>query len=176
MVKLGTTQAQRKLFFNLQKEKDRLEAEGYSPEPKRLAHNLGVKEREVVEMEQRMAARDLSVDAPLDAGDESATFLDFLADQSPNAEEAVSTLEYQQLIRRKLTDFARTLEGKEEVIFNQRLFAEEPSTLQDIGDQYGISRERVRQLESRLKKKLKEYLVRELPDLTDLDIGQPDAG
>ncbi len=176
MVKLGTTQAQRKLFFNLQKEKERLEAEGYSPEPKRLAHNLGVKEREVVEMEQRMAARDLSVDAPLDAGDESATFLDFLADQSADAEEAVSTLEYQQLIRRKLTDFARTLEGKEEVIFNQRLFAEEPLTLQDIGDQYGISRERVRQLESRLKKKLKEYLVREIPDLTDLGIGLNDAG
>ncbi len=176
MVKLGTTQAQRKLFFNLQKEKERLEAEGYSPEPKRIAHNLGVKEREVAEMEQRMAARDLSVDAPLDAGDESATFLDFLADQSANTEEAVSTLEYQQLIRRKLTDFARTLEGKEEVIFNQRLFAEEPVTLQDIGDQYGISRERVRQLESRLKKKLKEYLVRELPDLTDLDIGLTDAG
>ncbi len=176
MVKLGTTQAQRKLFFNLQKEKERLEAEGYSPEPKRLAHNLGVKEREVVEMEQRMAARDLSVDAPLDAGDESATFLDFLADQGANAEEAVSTLEYQQLIRRKLTDFARTLAGKEEVIFNQRLFAEEPLTLQDIGDQYGISRERVRQLESRLKKKLKEYLVREIPDLTDLDIGLADAG
>lgn len=175
MVKLGTTQAQRKLFFNLQKEKERLEAEGYSPEPKRLAHNLGVKEREVVEMEQRMAARDLSVDAPLNAGDESATFLDFLADQSANAEEAVSTLEYQQLIRRKLTDFARTLEGKEEVIFNQRLFAEEPLTLQDIGDQYGISRERVRQLESRLKKKLKEYLVREIPDLTELDIGLADA-
>ena len=176
MVKLGTTQAQRKLFFNLQKEKERLEAEGYSPEPKRLAHNLGVKEREVVEMEQRMAARDLSVDAPLDAGDDSATFLDFLADQSANAEEAVSTLEYQQLIRRKLMDFAQTLEGKEEVIFNQRLFAEEPLTLQDIGDQYGISRERVRQLESRLKKKLKEYLVREIPDLTELDIGLADAG
>jgi len=175
MVKLGTTQAQRKLFFNLQKEKERLEAEGYSPEPKRLAHNLGVKEREVVEMEQRMAARDLSVDAPLNVGDESATFLDFLADHSANTEEAVSTLEYQQLIRRKLTDFARTLEGKEEVIFNQRLFAEEPLTLQDIGDQYGISRERVRQLESRLKKKLKAYLVREIPDLTDLDIGLTDA-
>lgn len=175
MVKLGTTQAQRKLFFNLQKEKERLEAEGYSPEPKRLAHNLGVKEREVVEMEQRMAARDLSVDAPLDAGGESATFLDFLADQGANAEEAVSTLEYQRLIRRKLTDFAQTLEGKEEVIFNQRLLAEEPSTLQDIGDQYGISRERVRQLESRLKKKLKAYLVRELPDLTELDIGLTEA-
>lgn len=176
MVKLGTTQAQRKLFFNLQKEKERLEAEGFSPEPKLLARNLGVKEREVVEMEQRMAARDLSIDAPLDAGGESATFLDFLADQSFNAEEAVSTTEYRQLVRHKLADFAQTLEGKEEVIFNQRLLAEEPLTLQDIGDQYGISRERVRQLESRLKKKLKDYLVREIPDLMDFDIGLTDVG
>jgi RNA polymerase sigma-32 factor len=171
MVKLGTTQAQRKLFFNLQREKDRLEAEGFSPEPKLLAQKLGVKEREVVEMEQRMAARDLSVDAPIDAGDASTTFLDFLADKGLTAEEEVSTSEYRQLISQKMANFAGTLEGKEEVIFNQRLIAEEPLTLQDIGDQYGISRERVRQLESRLKKKLKEYLLRELPDLTDLNIG-----
>ena len=175
MVKLGTTQAQRKLFFNLQKEKERLEAEGFSPEPKLLAENLGVKEREVVEMEQRMAARDLSVDTPIGAGDESATFLDFLADQGLNTEEEVSGAESRQLIRHKLTAFARTLEGKEDVIFNQRLLAEEPLTLQDIGDRYGISRERVRQLESRLKKKLKEYLVRELPDLTNFNVGLTDA-
>ncbi len=175
MVKLGTTQAQRKLFFNLQKEKERLEAEGFSPEPKLLAEKLRVKEREVVEMEQRMAARDLSVDTPIDAGDESATFLDFLADQGLNTEEEVSGAESRQLIRHKLAAFARTLEGKEDVIFNQRLLAEEPLTLQDIGDRYGISRERVRQLESRLKKKLKEYLVRELPDLTDFNVGLTDA-
>ena len=175
MVKLGTTQAQRKLFFNLQKEKERLEAEGFCPEPKLLAANLGVKEREVVEMEQRMAARDLSVDAPIDAGDESSTFLDFFADQGLNTEEEVSEVESQQLIRHKLAAFARTLEGKEDVIFNQRLLAEEPLTLQDIGDRYGISRERVRQLESRLKKKLKDYLVRELPDLTDFDVGLTDV-
>ncbi len=176
MVKLGTTQAQRKLFFNLQREKDRLEAEGFSPAPKLLAQNLGVKEHEVVEMEQRMASRDLSVDAPIDAGDGSTTFLDFLADKGLTAEEEVSTSEYRQLISQKMADFACMLEGKEEVIFNQRLLAEEPLTLQDIGDQYGISRERVRQLESRLKKKLKEYLLRQLPDLTDLNIGLTDRG
>ena len=80
------------------------------------------------------------------------------------------------MISQKMADFACMLEGKEAVIFNQRLLAEEPLTLQDIGDQYGISRERVRQLESRLKKKLKEYLLHELPDLTDLDIGLADRG
>src|SRR2546425_7234624 len=161
MVKLGTTQAQRKLFFNLQREKERLEAEGFSPEPKLLAQHLGVKEEEVVEMEQRMAARDLSIDMPLDGNEESATLLDLMADQRATAEEEVAATEYHQLISEKMAEFARTLRGKEQVIFTKRLLAEEPLTLQEIGDQYGISRERVRQLESRLKKKLKDYLVRE---------------
>ncbi len=71
MVKVGTTQAQRKLFFNLQKEKERLEREGFVAEPKLIAQRLDVKEREVVEMEQRLAARDLSVDAPIDDGDDA---------------------------------------------------------------------------------------------------------
>jgi RNA polymerase sigma-32 factor len=169
MVKIGTTQAQRKLFFNLQREKERLETEGFSPEPKLLARNLGVKEEEVVEMAQRMAARDLSVDTPIDGDEESAaTLLDFMADKRATAEEEVATTEYRQLISEKMAEFARTLKGKEQVIFSQRLLAEEPLTLQEIGDQYGISRERVRQLESRLKKKLKDYLVREIKDLKDL--------
>lgn len=168
MVKIGTTQAQRKLFFNLQREKERLEAEGFSPEPKLLAQHLGVKEEEVVEMEQRMAARDLSVDTPLDGDEESATLLDFMADKRATTEEEVAANEYRQIVSQKMEEFARTLKGKEQVIFTKRLLAEEPLTLQEIGDQYGISRERVRQLESRLKKKLKAYLLR---DLKDLDVG-----
>lgn len=172
MVKIGTTQAQRKLFFNLQKEKERLEAEGFTPGPKLLAQNLGVKEEEVVEMEQRMASRDLSLDMPLDENEEeAATFLDFIADKGATAEEEVATSEYRQLISEKMAEFAKTLKGKEQVIFAKRLLAEEPLTLQEIGDQYGISRERVRQLESRLKKKLKDYLLRELRGAKDLDIG-----
>jgi RNA polymerase sigma-32 factor len=172
MVKIGTTQAQRKLFFNLQKERERLEAEGFSPEPKLLAQNLGVKEEEVVEMTQRLTSRDLSVDAPLDGDEEdSATLLDFMADKRGTAEEEVASNEYRELISEKMAEFAKTLKGKEQVIFAKRLLAEEPLTLQEIGDQYGISRERVRQLESRIKKKLKEYLLRELKDLKDLDVG-----
>ena len=171
LVKVGTTQAQRKLFFNLQREKDRLEAEGFSPVPKLLAQNLGVKEDEVVEMEQRMAARDLSVDTPLDGEDKSATLLDLIADKHANAEEEVAATEYRQLVSEKMDEFARKLKGKEQVIFTKRLRAEEPLTLQEIGDQYGISRERVRQLESRLKKKLKDYLLQELKDFKDLNVG-----
>src|SRR5437870_5204099 len=112
LVKVGTTQAQRKLFFNLQREKDRLEAEGFSPAPKLLAQNLGVKEDEVVEMEQRMAARDLSVDIPLDGEDKSATFLDLLADKHANTEEEVAATEYRQLVSEKMAEFARKLKGK----------------------------------------------------------------
>jgi RNA polymerase sigma-32 factor len=171
MVKLGTTQAQRKLFFNLQREKDRLEAEGFTPGPKLLAQHIGVKEEEVVEMEQRMAARDLSLDTPLTADDESATLMDILADRQATAEDTVAAAESQDLISQKMKEFGRTLKGKEQVIFDKRLLAEEPLTLQEIGDQYGISRERVRQLEARVKKKLKEYLQRGLKDLEHLKVG-----
>ena len=171
MVKIGTTQAQRKLFFNLERERKRLESEGFSPAPKLLAQNLGVKEEEVIEMQQRMSSRDLSVDTPIDNADESSTLLDFLADPHATAEEEVSTTEYRSLIEEKMAAFALTLVDKEEVIFNKRLLAEEPLTLQEIGDQYSISRERVRQLESRLKKKLKAYLLQEFKDLEDLKVG-----
>src|SRR5262249_52593368 len=153
MVKIGTTQAQRKLFFNLQKEKDRLEAEGFRPEPKLIAERLDVKESEVIEMEQRLAGRDLSVDMPVEPDGET-TMLDFLPSQTPNVEEAVSVAESRELIAKKVKEFGATLTGKDRVIFDSRLMAEGPLTLQDIGDRYSISRERVRQIEERIKKRL----------------------
>jgi RNA polymerase sigma-32 factor len=166
LVKLGTTQAQRKLFFNLQKEKDRLEAEGFAAEPKLLAQRLDVKESEVVEMQQRLAARDLSVDAPLEQGD-SGTMLDLLPSQAATAEDAVADAETRELISTKVKEFGAALTGREREIFDRRLMAEEPLTLQDIADRYGISRERVRQIEERVKKKLKAYLLAECRDLED---------
>jgi RNA polymerase sigma-32 factor len=166
MVKIGTTQAQRKLFFNLQKEKERLEAEGFTPGPKLLAQRLDVKESEVVEMEQRLSSRDLSVDAPVDTADD-ATLLDFLPSQEATAEEAVADAESRELISQKVKEFGATLGGKDRLIFDARLMAEEPLTLQEIGDRYGISRERVRQIEERIKKKLKAYLLAECKDLED---------
>jgi RNA polymerase sigma-32 factor len=166
MVKIGTTQAQRKLFFNLQKEKDRIEAEGFVAGPKLLAQRLDVKESEVVEMEQRLAARDLSIDAPVEAG-ETATMLDFLPSSDATAEEEVASAESRELISQKVKEFGETLTGKDRVIFEGRLMAEEPLTLQQIGDRYGISRERVRQIEERVKKKLKAYLLANVKDVAD---------
>jgi RNA polymerase sigma-32 factor len=173
MVKVGTTQAQRKLFFNLQKERERLEREGFSPDPKLIADRLGVKESEVVEMEQRLSSRDLSVDAPVTEG-EDGTFLDFLSGPEQTAD-SVADQEYHRLVREKALEFKKTLAGKDLVIFERRLEAlmkdEEPATLQEIGDSYGITRERIRQIEARLKKKLGAYLREQIPDIKDIEFG-----
>src|SRR5881628_3822015 len=110
LVKVGTTQAQRKLFFNLAKERERLEREGFSATPKLIAERLDVREREVVEMEQRLAARDVSVDAPL-GEEEDATLLDFLPSREQTAD-AVADEEYHRLVRRTANAFEKTLKGK----------------------------------------------------------------
>ena len=167
MVKIGTTQAQRKLFFNLQKEKEKIEAEGLTSGPKLLAQRLNVKEDEVVEMEQRLASRDLSVDVPI-GDDDEATLLHFLPDNKQSPEEQFAETQYQQLLREKMEFFANGLKDKELVIYRERLLTEEPLTLREIGEKYGISRERVRQIEERVKKKLKNYLSKELKDVTDI--------
>ncbi|MBM4263689.1 MAG: sigma-70 family RNA polymerase sigma factor [Deltaproteobacteria bacterium] len=166
MVKIGTTQAQRKLFFNLQKEKEKLEAEGITPGPKLLAQRLNVKEDEVVEMEQRLASRDLSVDVPI-GNDDEATLLHFLPDDKQTPEEQFAETQYQQLLREKMETFAKSLKDKELVIYRERLLNEDPLTLREIGEKYSISRERVRQIEERVKKKLKIYLSKELKDVKD---------
>ena len=170
MVKIGTTQAQRKLFFNLQKEKQKLEAEGFTPGPKLLAQRLNVKEGEVVEMEQRLANRDLSTDVPI-GDDEEVTLLNFLADNKQTPEERLAEAEYRQVLSEKMEAFARGLKDKELVIFRERLLNEAPLTLREIGEKYGISRERVRQIEERVKKKLKDYLNKEFKDVKDTVAG-----
>jgi RNA polymerase sigma-32 factor len=173
MVKLGTTQAQRKLFFNLQKERQRLEREGFVPSPIMIAQHLDVREKDVVEMEQRLAAGDVSVNAPIADGEET-TLLDFLPSSAHTAE-TVADEEYHHLIRRKADEFKRTLKGKDLVIYERRLEAlvrdEDPVTLQEIGNEYGISRERVRQIEARLKKRLQSYLREQIPDIKDIEFG-----
>jgi len=160
MVKLGTTQAQRRLFFNLQKEKEKLEAEGFAPGAKLIAQRLDVKESEVIEMDQRLSGRDLSTDAPMGEG-ETATLLNTLTDESPTPEERLAEDEYRQAVKDRLRSFGEGLKDKELVVFRERLMAEQPLTLREIGERYDISRERVRQIENRVKKKLKTYLSQE---------------
>lgn len=172
MVKIGKTQAQRRLFFNLQKEKEKLEAEGYTPGPKLLAQRLDVKEGEIVEMDQRLSHRDLSTDVPI-GEDSDVTLLHLLADDRQTPEEQVAEAQYRELLKEKIQYFAEGLKDKELLIFRQRLLSDQPLTLREIGEQCGISRERVRQIEERVKKKLKVYLTKEFKDLRDnvADVG-----
>ncbi|HEX4419570.1 MAG TPA: RNA polymerase factor sigma-32 [Kofleriaceae bacterium] len=172
LVKIGTTQAQRKLFFNLRKEREKLEQLGYQPTTALLAEKLDVPEKEVIEMERRLAAPEASLDAPLGSGgdDEGArTRLDYLPSEDDRPDRAVAQSEFSELLRGKLEAFAQTLEGREQTIFRERWLTEDPLTLQEIGDRYQVSRERARQLEKRMLDRLKKYLEAELG--TSVDIG-----
>ena len=173
MVKLGTTQAQRKLFFNLRKEQQKLAAEGYEVGPKLLAERLHVSEQEVEEMDRRLSGDELSIDAPV-GEDGTATYGDRLSGSGVGAEESLGDAELKAILRRHLEKFARDLEGKERFIFENRLMNDEPLTLQEIGDRFGISRERARQIEARLVKRLREELRAELPDFADLTVERDD--
>lgn len=175
LVKIGTTQAQRKLFFNLRKEKERLEAQGIEVSPKLLSHHLDVKESEVIEMDQRLNNWEISLDSPLkeDSEDTHKSFLP--ADMVP-IDDQLADQEAKSILHEKLMRFRDQLKDKEAIIFDKRLLAEDPLTLQEIGDHFGISRERVRQIESRLKKKLKAYLEEKIDDLELLQESLIDAG
>jgi RNA polymerase sigma-32 factor len=164
LVKIGTTQAQRKLFFNLKKETDRLEAEGFAPQPKLIAQRMGVKESEVREMQERMAQSEVSLDQPV-PNTEDTRLLDVLPDPSGNPEDATAGEEFREYAKEKVEQFANTLKDKELEIFRTRMLAEEPITLQEIGERFGISRERVRQIESRLKKRFKDFLTAQAGDI-----------
>lgn len=156
MVKIGTTQAQRKLFFRLQKEKDRLEREGLFPGPKLLADRLDVREKDIVEMEQRLQSSDLSVDAPLQA-DSDGDLHSILGAEAPSQEELLSRKEAQQQLSEHMNDFEATLNENEKAIFQERMLGEEKATLQELADKLGLSRERIRQIENKVAEKLKKY-------------------
>ncbi|UCE83379.1 MAG: RNA polymerase factor sigma-32 [Deltaproteobacteria bacterium] len=167
LVKIGTTQAQRKLFFNLRKEKERLLSMGFEPAPKLLAERLDVKESEVIEMDQRLGSWEVSLDAPIKE-DSDSDHQSFIPSDEIGADDQLADFERKEILTQKLASFRTTLPEKERFIFDNRLMAEEPLTLQEIGDLYGISRERVRQIQVRITKKIKTYLQEEIEDIEDL--------
>ena len=173
MVKIGTTQAQRKIFFNLRKEVERLKAMGIDdPGPKLLAERLDVPEAEVLSMQSRLAGADMSLDAPLRTDDPSATSrLDFVTEAGPGPDVETENREFSQLLQEKLATFGDTLKGREREIYEMRTVATEPLTLQEIGDRYGITRERARQIERRMMDRLRDYLRQELGDAVDVALG-----
>jgi RNA polymerase sigma-32 factor len=157
-VKMGTTAAQRKLFYNLKKEADRLVAEYDRADPKLIAENLNVKESEVLEMQKRLGAPDLSLDTPFSRDDSSSARGEWLEDQRPSIVDVLASNQEMSLFKEYLDEFKQSLNERELKIFQDRLLAEVPLTLQDIGDRYGVTRERARQIESRIMQKLKQFV------------------
>jgi RNA polymerase sigma-32 factor len=163
LVKIGTTQDQRKLFYNLNKEKRKLEHEGFVPDSKLLADRLNVRERDVIEMSQRLGSWDVSLDAPL-GHDQDDTLMDVLPAQTMPADETLERKELRELFRRKLAEFAATLDDRYADILRNRILSETPFTLDDIGKKYDISRERARQLEEKIIKRLRDFMKKEIKD------------
>jgi RNA polymerase sigma-32 factor len=166
LVKIGTTQSQRKLFFNLAKERDKLIAQGYAPEPKLLAERLDVKEEEVVEMTQRLGGWEVSLSSPM-GEDSREAFGAFLPDPKTPIDDQLSEMENRGLLIKSLHEFRKTLSGKEADIFDNRIMAEKPLTLQDLGDKYNISRERIRQLQEKIINQIKKWLKEKIPNFDE---------
>jgi RNA polymerase sigma-32 factor len=172
LVKLGTTQNQRRLFFNLNKARARLSAMGIEPTDEAIAKQLDVTTDDVREMSVRLGSSEASLDAPVGNGGDDGKALarvDAMPSLDAPADESLAQLELLSLMREHLVEFRSTLApaSKELVIFDKRLVAEDPLTLQEIGDSYGISRERVRQLEQRVTTKLRAFLVERVGDVVE---------
>ena len=164
LVKIGTTQGQRKLFFKLKKEKQSLIDSGFDPKPKLLSERLGVSEREIVDMDQRLDGWDVSLDAPL-KDDSDTERIEFLStDNVPSIEDDVAKKQMEALLHEKIAEFRGRMTERELEIFDQRIFSDSPATLQEIGDRHGISRERVRQVEKNVIKKMRDFFKKEIPD------------
>jgi len=155
LVKIGTTQAQKKLFYKIGKVRKALESDGETEKKyELLAHDLDVTKEDIMEMEQRMSSRDLSLDAPFDESQE-LTHLELLKEESLNQEEAIAQEEEKRIREHEVQNAMKRLNEKEVYVLQNRIMAEEPLTLQQIGDHLKLSRERVRQIESEALKKLK---------------------
>ena len=180
MVKLGTTQAQRKLFFNLRKEQEKLLSQGFEAAPKLLAEKLDVSEQDIREMDQRLGNDEFSLDTPVAGADDSRqTYVDRLAEGRSGAEEQLGDEELRRAFKEQLEAFGRTLtDARDRFLFEKRIAVadgEEPLTLQQVGEKYGFTRERARQLEARLTGQLREFLRARLPDFAELSLNERDG-
>ena len=159
LVKIGTTNEQKKLFFNLMKEKDRLEQMGIKPDAKIISENLGVSEKAVTVMEHRLSSEggEFSIDRPV-SDESNSTFADTLSDRSEGVDDVLGRDQEIGILKEHLGDFLDGLKDSDREIFKKRLLSEAPDSLQSIADEYGVSRERIRQIEERLIRNLKKFM------------------
>ncbi len=176
MVRLGSTRHGRKLFFSLKKEKDRLERMGISPTTKAVAESLQIPEKEVINVDQHLSAPALSLHAPM-GGEDGRALSEVVADKdAPSPEDTVASEDLGAKVRAALEAFAHTLKDDREVtIWYERLVAQDTVSLAVLGERYGVSKERIRQVEARIKRRLKIHLRRELGDEIDFEFTVPAA-
>ena len=163
LVKIGTTQAQKKLFYKIGKVRKVLESDGVGVKDKKyemLAKDLDVAKEDIIEMEQRMSSRDLSLDNPFD-DDHELTHLNLLQENSVNQEEALAQEQEKKVMEREVFSAMKHLNDKEKYVIQNRVMADSPLTLQEIGNSLKLSRERVRQIETEALKKLKKELSKQ---------------
>jgi len=163
LVKIGTTQGQRKLFFKLKKEKQKLIDDGFDPKPKLLSEKLGVSEKEIADMDQRLDGWDVSLDAKVN-DDSDTKRVEILNVDAASVEDQFAKKELDELLHNVVNKFKKNMTDRELDIFNLRIFSDDPVTLQEIGDRYHISRERVRQIEKNIIKKMKTFFKKEIHD------------
>jgi len=160
LVKVGTTQAQRKLFYKLRSEKQKMDIGDVTlshEDYKNLAKELGVSDQAVIEMDQRMGTKDLSLDAEIN-GDGEITHLDFLVDDLSNQEELVTKAQEEDEVKKELETALKSLKERERFVIENRILNDTPLTLEELGKKLNLSRERVRQIEDTALKKIKTVL------------------
>jgi RNA polymerase sigma-32 factor len=173
MVRVGSSRAERKLFFQLSRARRELARDGLEATPKLLAEKLGVKEPEVLDLQQRLAHGDLSMDAPARRDEPSGgSFGDRIAGSDSRELDMVADRDMRRAFREHVERFAVDLDAREQKILRQRILADEPRTLQEIGDDFGLTRERVRQIEKKLVDNLRDYLK---DNLVDFDYWAPEG-
>ena len=165
LVRVGTTNSRRKLLFNLKKEKERLEREGFDPSTKLLAEHFGVDENEIIDVEASIGAVDVSMDTPTRA-DSSMTPAQSLSD-GKSLEKGAEIDQFREILQRKIEEFKSNLKPGEIKILENRVLSESPQSLQEIGDERGVTREAVRQAEQRLLKKFRIYIEEQMPEAAD---------
>jgi RNA polymerase sigma-32 factor len=166
IVKTLTTQQHKLLFFKLRKEKERLKVLGFDPTPKLLAKNLDTTEEQVEKVEKLLQVQDVSLDAPL-FDEPGVSLIDTISDDQ-SFEEDLAEQDFRGILMRKVEEIAQTLSDKEKAILYDRILADEAQTLQAIAERFGLSRERIRQIEKRLLRKLKRLLSQEVPELGEI--------
>ncbi len=164
LVKVGTSHAQKKLFYHLLREKERLEAQGIQATPALLAHQLDVKEKDVIEMQQRLltSGAESSIDAGGTDQDGSRSLSQTLTDDRETADHALEREEWLSILEARLPEFRNQLNEREINVLESRILSDVPKTLQEVANEYGLTRERVRQIESKIIDKLRKFFETEL--------------